>query len=72
MSKKSVVKSGSEIEVGGSYFTWLIRSRVPKGSALGSVLFKVFVNDLNQTLIESSGYMKLKGSVDNLNDRTVI
>lgn len=74
MSKKPVVKSGSEIEVGGSYFPCrLIRSGTPKGSAMGPVLFKIFVNNLDEaTVIEFSGYMKLKGNVDNLNDRTVI
>lgn len=69
MSKKLVVKSGSEIEVNGSYFAYrLIRSRIPKGSALEPVLFNIFVNDLDTvTLIGFSGHMKLKGSVDNHN-----
>lgn len=69
MSKKLVVKSGSETEVNGSYFACrLIRSGIPKGSALEPVLFNIFVNNLDTvTLIEFSGHMKLKGSVDNHN-----
>lgn len=71
MSKKTVVKSGSEMEFSGSYFSCrLIRSEIPKESALGPVLFNIFVNNLDKaTLIEFSGHMKLKGSVDNLNGR---
>lgn len=72
MSKKQVVKSGSKIEVSGSYFASRLVSGIPKGSALAPLLFNIFVNSLDEvTLIEFSGHVKLKGSVDNLNVRTV-
>lgn len=75
MSKKQVVKSGSEREVSGSCFACrLIRHGIAKGSALAPLLFNVFVNSLDEaTLVEFSGNVKLKGSVDNhLHSRTVI
>lgn len=49
------------MEVSGSYFACrLIRSGIPRGSALWPVLFNTSVNQLNEaTLIEFSGHRKL-------------
>lgn len=64
---------GLGVVVDGSYSNWrLVRSRAPKGSILGPVLFYIFINNLEEETADSSDETKLRGPIPMLEGRAAV